>query len=121
MLPYAFPTSAAGYRCCCQWAHLSFTKCHALVQRGAGAGLSTDNVDHVCLQSLAGLEHLELHSNQLGRLDDINSLRKYNSSLRTLNLQGNPVAEEKTYQDLILRRLPHLVHLDGLPVSPGGL
>jgi hypothetical protein len=79
---------------------------------------SCDDVAIMPPQTLAGLEHLELQGNALGRLDDVNSLRKYNSSLVALELQGNPLAEDKTYRDLVLRRLPHLTRLDGLPVRP---
>ena len=60
---------------------------------------------------------MDLQSNQLARLEDLNLLRKYVCCLTHLNLSANPLSKGPSYQPLILRRLPHLATLDGRTLS----
>ena len=64
-------------------------------------------------QGVSALRQMDLQSNQLSRLDDLNLLRKYVCCLTHLNLSANPLSKSPSYQPLILRRLPHLATLDG--------
>lgn len=65
------------------------------------------------VQGLSSLRHLDLQSNQLARLEDLNTLRKYVCCLTHLDLRGNPLSKPPSYTPLTLRRLPHLATLDG--------
>lgn len=56
---------------------------------------------------------MDLQSNQLSRLEDLNLLRKYVCCLTNLDLRGNPLVRAPSYTPLTLRRLPHLAVLDG--------
>ena len=65
------------------------------------------------LQGLSSLKRMDLQGNQLSRLEDLNLLRKYVCCLTHLDLRGNPLVRAPSYTPLTLRRLPHLVTLDG--------
>lgn len=56
---------------------------------------------------------MDLQSNQLSRIEDLNLLRKYVCCLTELDLRDNPMAAAPSYTALTLRRLPHLATLDG--------
>ena len=60
---------------------------------------------------------MDLQSNQLSRLEDLNNLRKYVCCLTHLNLSANPLSKAASYTPLIMRRLPHLATLDGRTLS----
>ena len=64
-------------------------------------------------QGLSSLRQMDLQSNQLSRLEDLNLLRKYVCCLTNLDLRGNPLVRAPSYTPLTLRRLPHLAVLDG--------
>lgn len=75
---------------------------------------STPSLPTCCfLQGLTSLRHLDLQSNQLARLEELNLLRKYVCCLTHLDLRGNPLSKAPSYTPLTLRRLPHLATLDG--------
>lgn len=56
---------------------------------------------------------MDLQSNHLSRVEDLNLLRKYACCLTELDLRDNPMAHAPSYMALTLRRLPHLASLDG--------
>lgn len=60
---------------------------------------------------------MDLQSNQLSRIEDLNLLRKYVCCLTELDLRDNPMACAPSYMALTLRRLPHLASLDGHMLS----
>jgi hypothetical protein len=56
--------------------------------------------------------------NRIAPLDDVNMLRKRAPALTSLDLRMNPLAAQRAYRGLALRRLRGLARLDGAPVSP---
>eukprot|EP01105_Mastigella_eilhardi_P018317 TRINITY_DN4229_c0_g1_i6.p1 TRINITY_DN4229_c0_g1~~TRINITY_DN4229_c0_g1_i6.p1 ORF type:complete len:1372 (+),score=295.00 TRINITY_DN4229_c0_g1_i6:107-4117(+) len=74
------------------------------------------------LKTLTQLKVLLLASNSLDHLGDVKCLQKTQLQLHTLNLSHNPICETPCYRQGVLRALPHLKFLDGVPtdVKPEG-
>eukprot|EP00756_Hemistasia_phaeocysticola_P032666 Hpha_TRINITY_DN16421_c2_g8::TRINITY_DN16421_c2_g8_i1::g.159007::m.159007 len=70
------------------------------------------------IKELPSLSKLDLNNNLIYRIDDIAALRRGVPALTQLQLQCNAVCELKSYRAAILRRLPQLRELDGMPVTP---
>uniref|UniRef100_A0A8C5QRQ3 Dynein regulatory complex subunit 3 n=1 Tax=Leptobrachium leishanense TaxID=445787 RepID=A0A8C5QRQ3_9ANUR len=65
-----------------------------------------ENMDH-----LNNLQVLSLGNNKLVSLENLIYLRRF-ESLRSLSLNGNPLAEDEQYKMFIAAHLPDLVYLD---------
>jgi len=65
------------------------------------------------LPKMQNIEHLSLQHNNISSFNGIEVFRK--SNLRSLVLDGNPLALEKNYRQRIFQLLPDLKLLDGLP------
>ena len=70
------------------------------------------------LQSLKHLITLSLANNSISDLDHVLEILKGFPKLQTLDLSGNPVAEEDNYRLRVIEALPHVHTLDGLRVKP---
>ncbi|KAK9829835.1 hypothetical protein WJX72_008166 [[Myrmecia] bisecta] len=69
------------------------------------------------LKGLDMLSQLDLSGNSISRAEDINVLKKYVPGLARLDLRRTPLAAQRTYPALLLRRLQHLTCLDGRQLS----
>eukprot|EP00794_Sanderia_malayensis_P015448 gene15448-17030_t len=68
------------------------------------------------LPKLPNIEHLSLQQNNISSLDGLEVLQR--SRLKSLILEGNPVALEKNYRKNVFRTVPSLLLLDGIPKLP---
>ncbi|KIL69842.1 hypothetical protein M378DRAFT_1050127 [Amanita muscaria Koide BX008] len=64
-----------------------------------------------------GVKHLALSANKLKEWSDIDALASWCTNLESLNLGGNPLANEKNFRPITIARIPSLKVLDGSPVS----
>ena len=70
------------------------------------------------LPLLVNLQTLNLANNNISDLDNVLSILKSFVHLETLDLSGNPVAEEDQYRLRVFAALPQIKILDGLSIKP---
>ena len=66
------------------------------------------------------LKHIDLSFNNIEDFNnglDVQVLKKYKKSLKSLRLNDNPICELPNYRSDIINSLPHLIELDGTPVT----
>lgn len=61
---------------------------------------------------------LELNNNLIYRIEDVSVLRKCVPKLEQLSLRSNAICESETYRSHVIRKLPSLQVLDGIPITP---
>jgi len=72
---------------------------------------------HGSLRTFKFIETVSLANNKLDDLDDTLEELSANRYLKTLDLFGNPIAQEDNYRLLVIMRIPWLVTLDRLKIT----
>ncbi|TRY98968.1 hypothetical protein DNTS_001235 [Danionella cerebrum] len=99
------------------WLDLSFNSIEAIEGLNSLVKLQDLSLFNNCisvienLDMLRNLHILSLGNNSIHQLENVVYLRKF-KSLRTLNLSGNPICDDKRYKTFVTAYLPDLVYLD---------
>ena len=82
--------------------------------------LSQNKIENIpiAIIKLRHLRILDISNNLLYDLNSLKNIEHSSTSLIALNLQDNTVSQDKNYREYIVNRLPNLMSLDGVIVSP---